>query len=68
MAQLVFHCPYTNQPIPSGIEAGADCLKTALDYPISLRCPHCGLLHHGTVADGYLTDEGEPLAPSRAGN
>ena len=42
MAQLVFHCPYTNQPIPSGIEAGADSLRDALDYPISLRCPHAG--------------------------
>jgi hypothetical protein len=59
MAQLVFRCPYTNQPIPSGIESGKASLKVALDYPISLRCPHCGFLHHGTVADGYLTDEPE---------
>ena len=63
MAQLVFRCPYTNQPIPSGIESGKASLKVALDCPISLRCPHCGLLHHGTVADGYLT-EGTELTAS----
>jgi hypothetical protein len=63
MSQLVFRCPYTNRPIPSGIEAGPDCIRDARDYPISLRCPHCGLQHHGTVADGYLTDEAKPSAP-----
>ena len=42
MAQLVFRCPYTNQPIPSGIECGKSSLEVSLDYPISLRCPHCG--------------------------
>jgi hypothetical protein len=57
MAQLVFRCPYTNEPIPSGIESGKTSLKDALDCPISLPCPHCGLLHHGTVADGYLTED-----------
>ena len=57
MAQLVFRCPYTNQPIPSGIESGKACLREALDYPISVPCPHCGFQHHGTVADGYLTEE-----------
>ena len=62
MAQLVFHCPCTNQPILSGIESSPDSLRMALDYPISLRCPHCGLQHHGTVADGYLTDDGPPVA------
>ena len=62
MAQLVFRCPYTNQPIPSGIESGKSSLRDALDYPIALPCPHCGLLHHGTVADGYLTDQADLTA------
>ena len=57
MPQLVFLCPYTNHPIPAGIECGKSSLRQTLDYPISLQCPHCGLLHHGIVADGYLTDE-----------
>jgi transposase len=34
------------------------------EYPISVHCPHCGQQHHGTIADGCLTDErSPPLAP-----
>jgi hypothetical protein len=62
MPQLVFRCPYTNQPIPSRIECGKSSLQQALDTPISLRCPHCGFMHHGTVADGYLTDDSDLTA------
>jgi hypothetical protein len=29
-----------------------------------VQCPHCGKQHHGTVADGCLTDDRvPPLAP-----
>jgi hypothetical protein len=64
MSQLMFRCPYTNQPIRSGIELVADILVTVADYPISLQCPHCGRQHHGTVGDGCLIEEqGPPLAP-----
>jgi hypothetical protein len=35
------------------------------DYPISMHCPHCGRQHHGTMADGCLTEEAAPsLSPS----
>ena len=64
MAQLMFRCPYTNKPIPSGIELGADILVSVSDYPISLHCPHCGSRHHGTIADGCLSEErAPPLSP-----
>jgi hypothetical protein len=57
MAQLMFRCPYTNKPIRSGIEFVSDNLKAVSEYPISVHCPHCGAQHHGTIADGCLTEE-----------
>ena len=64
MPQLMFRCPYTNKPIPSGIELVPENLKSVSEFPISVQCPHCGQQHHGTVADGCLTDEtAPPLAP-----
>jgi hypothetical protein len=60
----MFRCPYTNKPIRSEIELVSANLKTVSDYPISLHCPHCGRQHHGTIADGCLTDERAPsLSP-----
>ena len=64
MAQLMFRCPYTNKPIRSEIELVSENLKAVSEYPISVYCPHCGQQHHGTIADGCLTDErAPPLAP-----
>ena len=64
MPQLMFRCPYTNKPIPSGIEIVSENLKSISEFPISVQCPHCGQQHHGTVADGCLTDErSPPFAP-----
>jgi hypothetical protein len=64
MPQLMFRCPYTNKPIQSGIELVVENLKRVSEFPISVQCPHCGKQHHGTVADGCLTDEAAPpLAP-----
>jgi hypothetical protein len=60
MAQLIFRCPYTNEPIRSGIDLIPDNLGAVSDYPISVHCPHCGIRHHGTVADGCLIDERTP--------
>jgi hypothetical protein len=57
MAQLVFRCPYTNKPIFSGVEVFVESLRGMADYPISVPCPHCGFRHHGSVADGCLSDE-----------
>jgi hypothetical protein len=37
------------------------------EFPISVQCPHCGKQHHGTIADGCLTEErSPPLAPPDA--
>ena len=64
MAQLMFRCPYTNKPIRPGIELMPENLHGVSDYPISVQCPHCGKQHHGTIADGCLTDErAPPLVP-----
>ncbi len=57
MSQLIFRCPYTNRAIQPGIELLDDSIETVSTYPISLDCPHCGNRHHGTVADGFLTDD-----------
>lgn len=65
MAQLMFRCPYTNKPIQPGIELGMEKLKAVADLSISMDCPHCGRQHHGSFADGCLTEERAPsLAPS----
>ena len=61
MAQLMFRCPYSNKPIRSGIDLVSENLKTVSDCPISVHCPHCGALHHGTIADGCLIEEQSPL-------
>ena len=48
----------------SEIELVSENLKAVSEYPISVHCPHCGSQHHGTIADGCLTDErSPPLAP-----
>jgi hypothetical protein len=66
MLQLMFRCPYTNQPIQSGIELALENIKTMSDYPISLDCPHCKRRHHGTVSDGCLSQEhSPPLVPHK---
>jgi hypothetical protein len=57
MAQLTFYCPYTNKPIDSGFEIDSREAMKVAQYPIHLRCPHCNLLHHGTVADGRIVPE-----------
>ena len=64
MAQLMFRCPYTNKPIRPGIELAVEQFKAVAEYPISMQCPHCGRQHHGSMADGCLTEERAPtLAP-----
>jgi hypothetical protein len=62
MPQLTFLCPYTNKPIPSGIELDRVSASKAGDYPIRVYCPHCGFDHHGTIADGQLMHEAEAEA------
>ena len=57
MAQLMFLCPYTNKPIHTGIELDAASITKMGTYPISIRCQHCGIDHHGTIGDGQLTAE-----------
>jgi hypothetical protein len=57
MAQLMFRCPYTNRPIAAGFDLHVPSLRTVSDYPISVLCPHCGLRHYGTIADGCLADD-----------
>ena len=53
---MMFRCLYTNKPIPSGLDLCVPSVPEVSDYPISVQCPHCGLRHHGTVADGCLID------------
>jgi len=55
MAQLMFYCPYTNEPIPSGIEIDPQNAKKVGAFPIDIYCPHCKCFHHGVVADGTVT-------------
>jgi hypothetical protein len=54
MPQLVFACPYVNKTIPTDIMLDPQSAARTGDYPISVFCPHCGFLHHGTISDGQL--------------
>ena len=64
MAQLMFRCPYTNKPIRLGVELVVESFKAVAEYPISVYCPHCDCQHHGSMADGCLTEEqAPPLVP-----
>jgi len=54
MPQLMFRCPYTNNPIRSGIELLPANLKAVSEYPISVHCPHCGCQHHGIIAAHFV--------------
>ncbi len=62
MAQLTFYCPYTNEPIPSGIEIDPNSVEKVAAFPIDLYCPHCKCFHHGAVADGKITTKPDSAA------
>ena len=57
MAELIFRCPYSNRPIASGINIDRRDAQKIRDFPIRIRCPHCGFCHDGTIADGELREE-----------
>jgi len=57
MAHLTFYCPYTNKPIPSGVELDSRVVKEMGKYPVSLHCPYCNTQHHGFIADGCATSD-----------
>jgi hypothetical protein len=59
MAQLTFFCPYTNKPIPSGVEIDSRAVRAMGKYPVSVRCPHCETLHHGFIADGCIAPDSD---------
>lgn len=64
MARLIFQCPYTNRPIDSGIDLDPRDADGVRDYPVSVRCPHCGLVHRGVMSDGQLQcDAATPPGP-----
>jgi hypothetical protein len=56
MAELIFRCPYSNRPIASGINIERRDAQKIRDYPIRIRCPHCGFDHDGTIADAELRE------------
>jgi hypothetical protein len=65
MAQVMFRCPYTNKPIAAGFDLHVSSIREVADYPISVLCPHCGLRHHGRLADGCLYDDSINISESR---
>jgi len=65
MAQVMFRCPYTNKPIAAGFDLHVSSFNDVADYPISVLCPHCGLRHHGRLADGCLADDSINVSDAR---
>ena len=57
MAELIFRCPYSNRPIPSGIDLEPRDARKMRDFPIRLHCTDCGFSHDGTIGDGELRDK-----------
>jgi hypothetical protein len=54
MAPLVFICPKTNQPAPSGIETDAQSLSASWRAMLTVNCPHCGKVHQISVRETYI--------------
>jgi hypothetical protein len=58
MGALVFTCPSHGQDIVSGIRTDALSLSQVRELPVTLFCPHCGVVHWFTAKDGRLAEAG----------
>jgi hypothetical protein len=56
MSALVFTCPHKGKDIVSGIRTDALSLSQVRQLPVSLFCPHCGVVHWFTAKDGRLAE------------
>jgi hypothetical protein len=54
VASLMIWCPYTGQPISTGIETDEYSLRQIADVPSRTRCPICGLDHTWWKRDAWL--------------
>jgi hypothetical protein len=65
MSPLIFTCPKTNQPAPTGIETDAKSLTSSWKVVLKVNCPHCGKVHEisvrETYIDGVLSDAADRL-------
>ena len=54
LSGLLFTCPKTGQPAPTGIETDVQSLRALWRRTLKLDCPHCGEVHEFTVREAYL--------------
>ena len=54
MAPLLFICPKTNQPAPTGIKTDARSLSASWKAMLKVNCPHCGKVHEISVRETYI--------------
>jgi hypothetical protein len=54
MVTLLFRCPNTKQPVPTGVETDAESLRKSWTKTLRLSCPHCGEVHEISVRETYV--------------
>jgi hypothetical protein len=54
MATLLFTCPKTRLPVPTGVATDVQGLRRSWALKLKLSCPHCGQDHELAVRDTYL--------------
>jgi transposase-like protein len=54
MASLLFNCPKTNHPAPTGVETDAQSLRASRKATLKVNCPHCGEVHEISVREAYI--------------
>jgi hypothetical protein len=53
-SELLFACPITGRPVPTGIETDVESLRASWKSVLKLDCPHCGEGHELSVRETYL--------------
>lgn len=56
MSAVVVLCPFTCEPISTGIETDAQVLAKLPNIQAAVYCPRCGERHFWTPADAILAD------------
>jgi hypothetical protein len=54
MATLLFTCPKTRLPVPTGVATDVQGLRRSWALKLQLSCPPCGQNHELAVRDTYL--------------
>lgn len=57
--RIMFDCPRTKKPVPTGVSIVPMEFKNSKILPGSTLCPHCGQVHAWSADSVYLEKRGE---------